>query len=91
MSKFFNIAGPCIPEEHYLVPVLERLPQLSGLIATKQFFVIHAARQSGKTTLLKALARDLNAKATHVALYCSLEMGQGIPAAEQATHFPSLL
>ena len=83
MSKFFNIAGPCIPEEHYLVPVLERLPQLSGLIATKQFFVIHAARQSGKTTLLKALARDLNAKATHVALYCSLETVQGIANAEQ--------
>ncbi|MEI7899003.1 MAG: ATP-binding protein [bacterium] len=83
MAKFFNIAGPCIPEEHYLVPVLERLPQLSGLIATKQFFVIHAARQSGKTTLLKALARDLNAKATHVALYCSLETVQGIADAEQ--------
>ncbi len=83
MSKFFNIAGPCIPEEHYLVPVLERLPQLPGLIATKQFFVIHAARQSGKTTLLKALARDLNAKATHVALYCSLETVQGIPDAER--------
>ena len=73
MSKFFNIAGPCIPEEHYIVPVLERLPELPRLIATKQFFVIHAARQSGKTTLLKALARDLNAKGTHVALYCSLE------------------
>jgi type II secretory pathway predicted ATPase ExeA len=83
MSKFFNIAGPCIPEEHYLVPVLERLPPLSGLIATKQFFVIHAARQSGKTTLLKALARDLNSKATHVALYCSLETVQGIVDAER--------
>jgi len=83
MLKFFNIAGPCIPEEHYLVPVLERLPQLSGLIATKQFFVIHAARQTGKTTLLKALARDLNAKGTHVVLYCSLETVQGIPDAER--------
>lgn len=89
MSKFFNIAGPCIPEEHYIVPVLERLPQLSGLIATKQFVVIHAARQSGKTTLLKALARDLNAKGTHVALYCSLETVQGIPAAEQGV--PAIL
>jgi len=83
MSKFFNIAGPCIPEEHYIVPVLERLPQLPRLIATKQFFVIHAARQSGKTTLLKALARDLNAKGTHVALYCSLETVQGIVDVER--------
>jgi type II secretory pathway predicted ATPase ExeA len=83
MPKFFNIAGPCIPEEHYLVPALARLPQIPRLIAAKQFFVIHAARQSGKTTLLKALARDLSAKGTHVALYCSLETAQGIADAEK--------
>ncbi len=60
----------------------EWLPQLSGLVVTNQFFVIHAARQPGKTTLLKALAQDLNAKGTQVTLYRSLEMGQGIPAAK---------
>jgi hypothetical protein len=70
MPKFFNIAGPCIPGEHYLVPALARAPELSGLIGKKQYFVIHAARQSGKTTLLKTLARDLTNKGTHVALYC---------------------
>ena len=83
MPKIFNIAGPCIPGEHYLVPTLARLPQLGGLIAAKQFFVIHAARQSGKTTLLKALAWDLTRKDTHVALYCSLETAQGIAEAEK--------
>ena len=83
MPKMFNIAGPCIPGEHYLVPTLARLPQLGGLIAAKQFFVIHAARQSGKTTLLKALARDLTRKDTYVALYCSLETAQGITEAER--------
>ena len=83
MPRLFNIAGPCVPGEHYLVPTLERLPQLDGLIAAKQFFVIHAARQSGKTTLLKALARDLTRKDTHVAIYCSLETAQGIDEAEK--------
>jgi len=74
MPKIFNIAGPCIPGEHYLMPALARLPQLGGLIA---------ARQSGKTTLLKALAWDLTRKDTHVALYCSLEGVQGIADAER--------
>ena len=83
MPKLFNIAGPCVPGDHYQVPTLARLPQLGGLIAAKQFFVIHAARQSGKTTLLKALARDLTCKDTHVALYCSLETAQGITEAER--------
>ena len=67
MPRMFNIAGPCIPGEHYLVPTLARLPQLDGLIAAKQFFVIHAARQSGKTTLLNALEQELNAKHAVVA------------------------
>ena len=83
MPKLFNIAGPCIPGEHYLVPTLARLPQLGGLIAAKQFFVIHAARQSGKTTLLNALEQELNAKHEVVALYCSLETAQGIAEAEK--------
>ena len=26
MEKCFNIAGPCFPDEHYLLPALERLP-----------------------------------------------------------------
>ena len=78
MPKFFNIAGPCVPGEHYLLPALARLPELSGLIATKQYFVIHAARQSGKTTLLKALATEINGGTERVALYCSLETVQGL-------------
>jgi len=83
MPKIFNIAGPCVPGEHYLVPTLARLPQLGGLIAAKQFFVIHAARQSGKTTLLNALEQELNGKQEVVALYCSLESAQGITEAEK--------
>ena len=26
MEKCFNIAGPCFPDEHYMLPALERLP-----------------------------------------------------------------
>ena len=45
--------------------------------------MIHAARQSGKTTLLNALEQELNAKHEAVALYCSLETAQGIAEAER--------
>jgi len=89
MPKFFNIAGPCVPGEHYLLPALARLPELSGLIVKKQYFVIHAARQSGKTTLLKALTRDLTSKGKDASLYCSLEMVQGVSASEQGV--PAIL
>jgi len=44
-----------------------------ALIDSKQYFVIHAARQSGKTTLLWELADKINAEQKYYALYCSLE------------------
>jgi len=61
--------------------------ELMALIEQKDYFVIHAARQSGKTTLLKELARKINAESKLYVLYCSLEGVQqliepekGIPA-----------
>ncbi|MDR2390916.1 MAG: ATP-binding protein, partial [Planctomycetota bacterium] len=73
MPKYFNIAGPCIPGEHYMLPAVARLPEARALAERGQYFVIHAARQSGKTTLLRALTREINAEGRHYALYCSLE------------------
>ena len=73
MEKFFNIAGPCIPDEHYMLPALDRLPGIRRLVARRQYFVIHAPRQTGKTTAIQALVREINAKGDMVALYCTLE------------------
>ena len=42
--------------KHYMLPPTERLPDVMRLVEREQYFAIHAARQSGKTTLLKALA-----------------------------------
>jgi len=78
MKRFFNIAGPCLPGEHYMIPSENRIKGLRELIDQKQYFVIHAARQSGKTTLLKELTNKLNAEGKYYALYCSLESVQDI-------------
>ncbi|MDR2615781.1 MAG: AAA-like domain-containing protein, partial [Oscillospiraceae bacterium] len=48
------------------------------LIRDNQYFIIHAPRQSGKTTLLLELTRRLNAEGQYYALYCSLENLQGV-------------
>ena len=76
MEKFFNIAGPCVPSEHYMIPALERVPEVVRLISRKQSFVIHAARQSGKTTALMALVAEINRKAEMRAVYFTLESVQ---------------
>ena len=76
--RYFNIAGPCNREEHYMIDASTRLQGVEQLIDMKQFFVIHAARQSGKTTYLKDLTQRLNADGKYYALYCSLESLQRI-------------
>ncbi len=78
MSKTFNIAGPCVPGEHYMLPPQGRSKGLKSLIDAKQYFVIHAARQSGKTTLLLDLWKDLNETGHYHCLYCSLETVEGV-------------
>ena len=59
-KRLFNIAGPCNPQEHYMLDPMRGLDkQILSLIEEKSFFVIHAARQSGKTTLLQALVEQI--------------------------------
>ena len=58
--RFFNTAGPVRPDDHYAIPPLDRVDvdELLALIRTGQYFVLHAPRQTGKTSALIAL-RDL--------------------------------
>ena len=76
MEKCFNIAGPCFPDEHYMLPALERLPGIMRIVEQRGYFVLHAARQSGKTTLLKALVAEINRKGAMNALYFTVESVQ---------------
>ena len=78
MERFFNIAGPCIAARHYMLPATARLPEVSALIRRELYFVIHAPRQSGKTTALKQFVRDINGSGERMALYCSLETLQNV-------------
>ena len=84
MERCFNIAGPCIPGEHYMLPALDRMPEIRRLVARRQYFVVHAPRQTGKTTVVRALVRELNAKGDMAALYCTLEALQGMADPDKA-------
>ncbi|MDR1827751.1 MAG: AAA-like domain-containing protein [Methylobacteriaceae bacterium] len=85
LPKRFNIAGPCNPDEHYMLDAVSRLPEALNLALEKSYFVIRAPRQSGKTTLLDTLTDDINAGGKYYALYCSLETLQGIEELKEGT------
>jgi hypothetical protein len=66
-----------------MINAIERIKGVDLMIEQGQYFVIHAARQSGKTTFLLEMMKKLNAEGDYYALYCSLEVLQGIKEAER--------
>ncbi|MDR1079838.1 MAG: ATP-binding protein [Deltaproteobacteria bacterium] len=72
-TKRFNTVGVCKPADHYMIPPLPRLPDVNNLIDDKFYFVLHAPRQSGKTTCLEALTEKINSEGQHYAVNCSLD------------------
>jgi type II secretory pathway predicted ATPase ExeA len=73
--RFFNVAGPCNPADHYMLPATARLPTVQRLLDQKAYFVIHGPRQSGKTTAMIELARQVTAAGRYAAALVSMEVG----------------
>ncbi len=78
---FFNTTGPCNPEDHYMLDADERLvgAQLHRYIRDKLYWVLHAPRQTGKTTFLHSWMRQINAGTEAISCYVSMERCQGFP------------
>jgi len=76
MTRHFNTGGPCRPEKHYMLPAAERFAGARRLIDLERYFVLHAPRQTGKSTTIAALAANLNAEGCYAALLVSCEEAQ---------------
>jgi ATPase family associated with various cellular activities (AAA) len=76
MPRWFNIAGPCKADKHYMLPPTARLPDLEQLIEQESYFVVHAPRQTGKTTAMLALAKQLTESGHYCAVLVSVEVGR---------------
>ena len=76
--RFFNTTGPVRPKDHYSIPPLDRLDldSVLRLIRQQKYFVLHAPRQTGKTSALLALRDLLNAEGDYRCVYANVEAGQ---------------
>ena len=74
----FCRGGPIDPEIHYFIPPLSRmdLKLVLDLIDERNYFVLHAPRQTGKTTFLNSLCDELNRSGRYRSIYVNLEVGQ---------------
>lgn len=77
-ERHFNTAGPIRPAEHYCVPPLTRwdLGEILSLVDQGKYFVLHAPRQTGKTSCLHALMEYLNREGRYRCVYANAEVGQ---------------
>ncbi len=75
-KKFFNTAGLINPEDHYFVQHRLSSKQLLDFIEKKFYFILHAPRQSGKTTAILEWVRELNSIGKYKAFYINVEIAQ---------------
>ena len=77
-ERFFNTSGPVVPEDHYCIPPLQRLDldEVLRLVRQRRYFVLHAPRQTGKTSALLALRDLLNEGGEHRCVYANVETAQ---------------
>lgn len=78
--RYYNTSGPVVEEDHYCIAPLDRVnvKELRRLVAWKRYFVLHAPRQTGKTSVLLALQRLLNAEGRYRCAYVNVEAGQAM-------------
>jgi len=76
--RYFNTAGPVNCKKHYCLSPLDRLnlKEITSLIAQEKYFILHAPRQTGKTTSLLALMDHLNTGGSYRSLYFNVESAQ---------------
>ena len=88
--RFFNTTGPVNPAKHYARSPLDRLDgdEIEQLIQQERYFVLHAPRQTGKTSALLALMARLNETGQYRCCYVNVEGAQAarenVQAAMQA-------
>jgi hypothetical protein len=78
MKRFFNIAGPMQADIHYQLDPLTRVDweDIQMLIAQRSYFVLHAPRQTGKTTTLLSMMQTLNQSGEYTVIYANIEAAQ---------------
>lgn len=76
VMKIFNTEGPIRPDKHYFIPHRLNCTEVLELIEQEKYFVLHAPRQSGKTTAIQETARQLNVNGKYNAVYLNIESAQ---------------
>jgi len=67
--KYFNTTGPIQPDKHYYISHRLDWQKLESFIEKQYYFILHAPRQSGKTSAIFEFVKYLNEGDKYTALY----------------------
>lgn len=78
MEKFFNTAGPMKRYMNYYISSFDRFDydEIESLIHKERYFVLHAPRQTGKTSALFEMMERINSEGRYDCLYANIESAQ---------------
>ena len=74
--KFFSTAGVVNPDKHYFIPHRLDWSVMMNYIEKEYYFILHAPRQSGKTTAILEWVNQLNLEGKYKAFYINIEAAQ---------------
>ncbi|MBM3198817.1 MAG: ATP-binding protein [Chlamydiae bacterium] len=75
-EKFFSTAGALDPKKHYFIPGRFAIEEIKNLIEKEQYFILHAPRQSGKTTAVLEWIRLFHQGNKYKVFYINVESAQ---------------
>jgi len=78
MENFFNTAGPIKSDMNYYISSFDRFDfeEIRNLIRKERYFVLHAPRQTGKTSALFEMMDRINSEGVYDCLYVNIESAQ---------------
>ncbi|SFV62529.1 hypothetical protein MNB_SV-12-269 [hydrothermal vent metagenome] len=80
MDRFFNTAGPTKTDINYYISSFERVDyeEIEMLINSQRYFVLHAPRQTGKTSALLEIMDRINSESKYNCVYANIEEAQAL-------------
>ena len=80
MDRFFNTAGPTKTDINYYISSFDRVDyeEIEMLIRSQRYFVLHAPRQTGKTSALLEIMDRINSEGVYDCVYANIEAAQAL-------------
>ncbi|NEW61557.1 AAA family ATPase [Sulfurovum sp. bin170] len=80
MDRFFNTAGPTKTDINYYISSFDRVDyeEIEMLIKSQRYFVLHAPRQTGKTSALLEIMDRINSEGRYNCVYANIEAAQAL-------------